>query len=109
MVYGDNRLFNVALVVPDFTTLKPWAEGQGISAPSDEKLIEDPKVKEQMKSEVEKFTAEFKGFEEIKKIALLPEDFTTENGMLTPSMKVKRRVVTQKYGDKIESLYEGAK
>ncbi len=109
MVYGDNRLFNVALVVPDFSTLKPWAEGQGISTSSDEKLIEDPKVKEQMKSEVEKFTAEFKGFEEIKKIALLPEDFTTENGMLTPSMKVKRRVVTEKYQGKIESLYEGAK
>ncbi|NUO47519.1 MAG: long-chain fatty acid--CoA ligase [Polyangiaceae bacterium] len=109
MVYGDNRLFNVALVVPDFSTLKPWAKEQGIDAASDEKLIEEPKVKEQLKSEVEKWTAEFKGFEEIKKIALLPEDFTTENGMLTPSMKVKRRVVTQKYGDKIESLYGGGK
>jgi long-chain acyl-CoA synthetase len=109
MVYGDNRLFNVALVVPDFTTLKPWAEEQGIDTSSDAKLIEDPKVKQQLQDEVEKYAAAFKGFEEIKKIALLPEDFTTENGMLTPSMKVKRRVVTQKYEEKLESLYAGAK
>jgi long-chain acyl-CoA synthetase len=109
MVYGDNRLYNVALVVPDFSTLKPWAQEQGIDAASDEKLIENPKVKEKLKAEVEEYAAEFKGFEEIRKIALLPEDFTTENGMLTPSMKVKRRVVTQTYGDKLESLYADAK
>ncbi|MBL9022237.1 MAG: long-chain fatty acid--CoA ligase [Myxococcales bacterium] len=109
MVYGDNQLFNVALVVPDFANLKDWAKEQGIDASSDAKLIEEPKVKEKLQAEVDHFAAEFKGFEEIKKVGLLPEDFTTENGMMTPSMKVKRRVVVERYKDKIDSLYAGAK
>lgn len=106
MVYGDNRLYNVALVVPDFTTLKPWATAQGIDEANDAKLIENTAVKDQIRAEVDKLCAEFKGFEEIKKVAIIPEDFTTENGMMTPSMKVKRRVVTQHYMDKLESLYK---
>ncbi len=106
MVYGDNRLFNIALVVPDFSNLKTWAKDHGVDAASDEKLIEDGKVKEQIQAEVDKLCADFKGFEEIKKVVLLPEDFTTENGMMTPSMKVKRRVVVQKYADKIEAAYQ---
>jgi long-chain acyl-CoA synthetase len=109
MVYGDNRVFNVALVVPDFSTLKPWAAEHGVSASSDDKLIEDPKVKDQLKAEVEKYAAEFKGFEEIKKITLIAEDFTTENGLLTPSMKLKRRVAVERFGDKIEALYADSK
>jgi len=106
MVYGDNRVYNIALVAPDFSTLKSWAKEQGIDDMSDEKLIENPKVKEQLQAEVEKFCAEFKGFEEIKKIALVPEDFTVENGLLTPSMKLKRRVAMEKYGERIEALYK---
>ena len=106
MVYGDNRLFNIALVVPDFSNLKTWAKDHGVDAASDEKLIEDGKVKVQIQAEVDKLCADFKGFEEIKKVVLLPEDFTTENGMMTPSMKVKRRVVVQKYADKIEAAYQ---
>ncbi|MBK6518452.1 MAG: long-chain fatty acid--CoA ligase [Polyangiaceae bacterium] len=106
MVYGDNRVFNVALVVPDFPTLRPWAAEHGVSASSDQALSEDPKVQALMQAEVDKFAAEFKGFEEVKKVGVLPEDFTTENGMMTPSMKVKRRVVLEKYQDKIEALYK---
>jgi len=105
MVYGDNRVFNIALLVPDFAVLEGWAKEQGLDASSQEKLLEKPRVRELMKSEVEKSTAEFKGFEEIKKFDLLPEDFTTDNGMLTPSMKMKRRVVVERFKDKIEALY----
>jgi long-chain acyl-CoA synthetase len=77
-----------------------------VSASSDQALSEDPKVQALMQAEVDKFAAEFKGFEEVKKVGVLPEDFTTENGMMTPSMKVKRRVVLEKYQDKIEALYK---
>ena len=56
-------------------------------------------------AEVAKFTEEFKGFEEVKKIALVPEDFTVENGMLTPSMKLKRRVAVETYKAEIAALY----
>jgi long-chain acyl-CoA synthetase len=105
MVYGDNKLYNVALVVPEMAEVKKWAAEQGISADSDEKLCDHAKVKEKIQSEVDRLGESFKGFERIKKVTLTPEDFTTQNDMLTPSLKVKRRVVWQRYKDGIESLY----
>lgn len=106
MVYGDNRLFNVALVVPDFSQLRPWAESQGITG-NDEQLVADKRVKAHLDAEVDKYCSEFKGFEGIKKIGLIAEDFTTENGLLTPSMKLKRRPAVERYKDVIEGLYAG--
>jgi long-chain acyl-CoA synthetase len=105
MVYGDNHLFNVALIVPEMDTLKTWAKEQGITASSDEQLLEDTRVKEQIHAEVTKYSGDFKGFERIKKISLTAHDFTTENGLLTPSLKVKRREVWQKYGPQLKALY----
>ena len=105
MVYGDNRLYNVALIVPEMDAVKKWAGEQGISADSDEKLLANAKVKDQLQAEVDKASANFKGFERIKRVTLTAEDFTTQNGMLTPSLKVKRRFVWQKYGAQIEALY----
>jgi long-chain acyl-CoA synthetase len=108
MVYGDNRLYNVALIVPDMDAVKKWAAGAGIGETADAKLLENARVKEMLQAEVEKASQSFKGFERIKKISLTHEDFTTQNGMLTPSLKVKRRVVWQKYGPQIEALYADA-
>jgi long-chain acyl-CoA synthetase len=105
MVYGDNRLFNVALIVADVEAVKRWAGEHGVSADSDEKLLENARVKEMLQAEVDKASGSFKGFERIKKIAVIGEDFTTQNGMLTPSLKVKRRVVWAKHGPMIEALY----
>ncbi len=105
MIYGDNKLFNVALVCADMATLKPWCEEQGISASSDDKLVDDPRVHARLKEEVEAFSGDFKGYEKVKKLVLIAEDFTTENGLLTPSMKLKRRVAMQRFGERIEALY----
>jgi long-chain acyl-CoA synthetase len=108
MVYGDNRLFNVALIVPDLDAVKKWADTQGITAGDPAKLLDNSRVKEMLKDEVDKASSSFKGFERIKKIAITPEDFTTQNGMLTPSLKVKRRVVWQKFAPELEALYADA-
>jgi long-chain acyl-CoA synthetase len=105
MVYGDNQLFNIALIVPEMSALKAWASENGVSG-SDEELCNDPKVQAHMLEEVKKAGESFKGFEEIKKIVLAHEDFTVENGLLTPSLKLKRRVAMQKYGEKIAALYK---
>lgn len=107
MVYGDNRLFNVALIVADMDAVKKWAAEQGIAGEGD-KLLENARVKEMLQAEVDKASQSFKGFERIKKITLISEDFTTQNGMLTPSLKVKRRVVWGKYAPLIEALYADA-
>ncbi|MGK3960858.1 long-chain fatty acid--CoA ligase [Sorangium sp. So ce118] len=108
MVHGDNRLFNVALIVPELTALTEWARGEGLTFESPEAMLEHPRVVARVQAEVDKCTSGAKGFEKIKKIALTAEDFTAENGMLTPTLKLKRRVVLQKYGPALEALYGGA-
>ncbi|WP_437827170.1 AMP-dependent synthetase/ligase [Sorangium sp. So ce1153] len=107
MVHGDNRLFNVALIVPEMTALTEWARGEGLTFESPEAMLKHPRVVARVQAEVDKCASGAKGFEKIKKIALTAEDFTAENGMLTPTLKLKRRVVLQKYGPALEALYGG--
>ncbi len=108
VVIGDRRKFLAALLVPDFEALKPWAEKQGIGAADNEKLIADPKVRELIGKEVTAVNANLAGFEKIVAWELLPNEFTLETGEITPTLKVKRRVVNQKYGDVIDRLYAEA-
>jgi long-chain acyl-CoA synthetase len=105
---GDRRKFLSALVVPDFEVLKPWAEKQGIATGSNEALIKDPKVRALYGTEVQGVNAHLASFEKIVAWELLPNEFTLETGELTPTQKVKRRVITKKYGDVIERLYQAA-
>lgn len=111
MVYGDNRPYNVALVVANVDAVKHWAEKEGKGAlPSGDAMLEDAKVRELFTQEIAKYSAEkFKGFESVSDFALIREDFTTDNGMLTPSLKLKRRAVMEKYGSLIDALYKKKK
>jgi len=108
VVIGDRRKFLAALIVPDFEALKPWAEKQGIGTASNETLIKDPKVRALFAAEVQAVNAHLASFEKIVAWELLPNEFTLESGELTPTQKVKRRVVNQKYGETIERLYAEA-
>lgn len=108
MVYGDNRPYNVALVVANLEAVRKWAAEQQISLPSDaDAMLKDDRVKSLFRREIEKHGSAFKGFESIQDFALLREDFTTDNGMLTPSLKLKRRKVVEVYGAVIDQLYAG--
>ncbi|MBX3185483.1 MAG: long-chain fatty acid--CoA ligase [Labilithrix sp.] len=109
MVYGDNKPYNVALVVANADAVKKWGAENGVSEGDADKLMTNSKVRALFKSELDKYGEKFKGFEGIKDFALTAEDFTTENGMLTPSLKVKRRKVVEKYQSVIEALYEKKK
>jgi len=104
-VYGDNKPFNVALVCANMDAVKKFAEQQGLGSQSTEGLLENPRVRELFKKELAAQSSEFKGFEEVKDFAIIADDFTTDNGMLTPSLKVKRRKVMEKYGTLVEGLY----
>ncbi|WP_437774982.1 AMP-dependent synthetase/ligase [Sorangium sp. So ce1097] len=108
MVYGDNRLFNVALIVPEAAALAEWAKGEGLTFDSPAAMLKHPRVIARVQEEVDRCLSGGKGFEKIKKIALADEDFTSENGMLTPTLKLKRRVVLQKYAPVLDALYGGA-
>jgi long-chain acyl-CoA synthetase len=105
LVYGDNRPHNVALIVPDLIALKKWAAAQGITVESDEELLANPRAVAHIRSEVDAYSTDWKGFEKVQRVTLIVEDFTTENGLLTPTLKLKRRVVLQMYGDRLEALY----
>jgi long-chain acyl-CoA synthetase len=107
MVHGANKPYNVALIVPDMNELREWAKKpeNAISATSDDALLADPKVKNLIRAELETYSSDFKQFEKILKFELIKDDFTVQNNMLTPSLKLKRRNVWQSHGDKIEKLY----
>ncbi|WP_394820543.1 AMP-dependent synthetase/ligase [Pendulispora albinea] len=108
MVYGDNRPHNVALVVANLDAVKAWAEKEGHALPGGggQALLEDAKVRELLSKEIEKYSEKFKGFEAVQDFAVIDSDFTTENGMLTPSLKLKRRSVLEKYGPLLDALYK---
>lgn len=103
-VYGDNKLYNVALICADMTAVQKWASEHGVSS-SGATLLADPKVQELFTKDLERVSSDFKSFERIKKFKLIAEDFTTENGMLTPKMSLKRREVMKKYGAELDALY----
>jgi long-chain acyl-CoA synthetase len=104
-VHGDNRPYNVALVVPDQAVLLPWAKTQGLNAAEPEKLLKEPRVIDKFREELDSVSKGFKGYERVQKFTLVLEDFTTANGMLTPSLKLKRRKVIERWGSEIEALY----
>jgi long-chain acyl-CoA synthetase len=104
MVYGDNREFNVALVVPDWDAVKKIATENGLSTtPSD--LLNNERIIDAIREDIERVSSSFKQFEKVKKFALIENDFTIENGMLTPSLKVKRRAVLENFGTQLDKLY----
>jgi long-chain acyl-CoA synthetase len=105
-VWGDNRLYNVALVVPDFEALTKFAQEQGITDTSPEALVKHPQCHARIGEELARYSAEWKGYEKIVKWALITEEFTTENDLLTPKMSVKRRNVVKRYQDVLDSLYQ---
>jgi long-chain acyl-CoA synthetase len=108
VVLGDKHKFLTALIVPDFDALRPWARGQGIAFGSDEALVKTPQVRQLIAGEIEPVNAKLARYERIQAWDLIPTEFTIEGGELTPTQKVKRRIINSKYKDKIDALYRQA-
>ena len=108
LVYGDNRPHNVAVLVPDFPALEVWARRQGIeSAPDD--LLTRPEVEVLYRQELDRCSEDvFKGFERVQAFRLIRDEFTTENNMLTPTLKLKRRNVIKVHQDLLDRMYGSA-
>lgn len=104
MVEGANRKYNVAVVVPDFAVLTPWAKERGLpSEPA--QLVAHPQVAELILAEIRERCTDFAKYEVPTKALLLAEPFTTENGILTPTLKLKRREIVKRYGAQIDALF----
>ncbi|HEY6866432.1 MAG TPA: AMP-binding protein, partial [Candidatus Eisenbacteria bacterium] len=104
-VIGDGRKFIAALIVPDFATLDAWAEARGLGALDRAALAAHPDVNALILGEVRARQGGYASHEQVKKCLVLAEPFSVERGELTPSLKVRRKVVEQRYREEIERLY----
>ena len=104
-IYGDNKVYNVTLVVPDFVELRPWAEKKGIKFTDDASLIQSVEVANLLKAELITCTRLMKSYERPSKFVLLSELFSQENQMLTPKMSLRRNNILGVYKGLIDGMY----
>jgi long-chain acyl-CoA synthetase len=106
VLIGDRRPYVVALIVPDFAGLSAWASSEGI-APEGGNLCRDPRAIEHVMERVRRINRDLAPFEQVKRIALIERELSVQDGDLTPTLKVKRRVVEKTFAPLIDLLYEG--
>jgi long-chain acyl-CoA synthetase len=105
VVGGDDKKYVSALIVPSFLNLKEWAKQQGIEAHTNDQIVSNEKIKQLINQEVEKFNRDFGKWEQVKKFKLLSNEWTVEGGELTPTMKVKRKIIYERYAPHVEEMY----
>ncbi len=105
MVHGDRRPYPVALITLNPDELGKFARQQGILVTDPAALAKHPKVIERVWRIIEERNVGLQSYEKIKKFTILPEDFTVDNGLLTSTLKVKRKVITDKHRELLDSLY----
>ena len=105
VLIGDRRKYLSALIVPNFEKLERDATAMGVRFNSRDELVQNPQVKELFQKEVDRFNENLDRQEKIRRFALLPRDFTIDEDEITPSLKVKRKVIDKKYKNIIDQLY----
>ena len=105
MVVGEGEKFPAALIVPSFERLMNWAKAQDIHYDSPQQLLEDPKVLEFYGTIVDDQNDHFAKYEQVKKFYLVPQEWSVESGELTPTLKLKRRIILDRYHSQIQSFY----
>jgi long-chain acyl-CoA synthetase len=106
VMLGDRRPYCVCLIVPNFVLLETRARAGGWAHGSREELLRHPEVTGRIQHQIDKLNADLAPFEQIKRFALLDRDLSQDAGELTPTLKVRRRIVAQKFEKLIESLYD---
>jgi long-chain acyl-CoA synthetase len=107
MLIGDRRMFLTALIVPDFEALREYADARNIRYASNADLARDPLVNELMDKEISKMQRDLANYERVRRFTLLEKQFSIEDGELTPTQKIRRKVIEERYSSIIESMYEG--
>ncbi|HTW47726.1 MAG TPA: long-chain fatty acid--CoA ligase [Acidobacteriaceae bacterium] len=102
---GDRHKFASALIAPNFAALEPWAQHHGIAASSRSDLVAHPKVRAEYQAIVDEVNATLANFETIKRFRLVPDEWALDTGELTPSLKLRRRIVEKKYAQEIAEFY----
>ncbi|MDR0802835.1 MAG: AMP-dependent synthetase/ligase [Fluviicola sp.] len=106
MVLGEGQKFPAALVVPAFSFVKEWANRKNLRiGNTPEEIVKNPDVVARIQKEVDRINQGYGNWEKIKKIALLPKEFGIETGELTPTLKLKRKVILEKYKEIVDEFY----
>ena len=104
-IIGEGKKYLSALIIPAFEVLEPWAKDKGITFASRSELLKHEKVQELFDAQIKEHMKEYGQVEQIKKFTLLEKEWLQETGELTPTLKVKRRVIVTKYSDVIDKMY----
>ncbi|MCU0451062.1 MAG: long-chain fatty acid--CoA ligase [Bernardetiaceae bacterium] len=107
MVIGENRKFPAALIIPAFDTLREWCRQHDIACANDEEMVHHPRVVAKFGSEIDQLNGSFGDWEKVKKFKVLAQPWGIDSGELTPTLKLKRRVIINKYQTLIEEIYTG--
>ena len=108
IVIGNGRNFVSALVTLDEEAIAPWAEANGLGGKSYTEIVSSPQARDMVQSYVDQLNADLNRWEQIKKFTILGRDLTIEDGELTPSLKLKRKIVSDKFQDEIDAFYADA-
>ncbi|MDR9419816.1 AMP-dependent synthetase/ligase [Gracilimonas sp.] len=106
VVVGEAQNYMAAIIVPDFEVLEKFAKEKGLSFSNNEELIDHDEVRDIYKKELRSFSKDLASHEKIRDFRLVPNEFTVETGEITPTLKVKRRVIADKYGHLIDDIFE---
>jgi long-chain acyl-CoA synthetase len=106
IVLGENKKFAAALIVPDFQYLKSWCETSNIQYTTNSEMIENTEVNKKIREEIKNYNSFFGDYEQVKRYQLLADEWTVGNGILSPTLKVKRKVIAERYADCIEKLFD---
>ena len=105
MVVGAEQKFVGALIVPSIANIKEWMQHKGLTFTTAEDAIHNPKVLDLYKELIDSFNQSFNQVEQVKKFELLPNEWTIESGELTPTLKLKRKVIMEKYKPAFDRIY----
>src|SRR6202140_3934599 len=108
VVLGDRRKFPSVIISPHFPLLEEWARANHVSFSSREDLVDNPRVKKLYEGIVGEVNHSLARYEKLKKILLVPDEFSASDGTLTPTLKLRRKAIEERYRKQIDELYEGA-
>ncbi len=106
VVFGANRPFNIAIIQPTAEFIQKFRADNGLDNVSNDALENNDKLRDAIQEELKKMCEEFRGYEKPRKFFITLDEFTIQNGMLSPALKIKRREVEKKYGERIKALYK---
>ena len=107
-VIGESRNFVAAIIIPNFEFIKKWVKRKGLNLSAKEEIVNSEEVKKRIWQDIEKYNKRFGKVQQVKKFALIADDWSVESGELTPTLKLKRRIIRDKYQDLYEKIYSGS-